>query len=93
MSEAAKIERIDNQDVSTTVITYTVLHPTSLDPSRMSDVDVANHMTNGEFLGRRESVVTTPVPAENVDAEVEAAGGVKGFFSESGTGPFGQERG
>jgi len=88
MSEDATSDAIANQDVSRTTITYSVLHPTALDPSAMSDVDVANHMANGEFIGTRTSVETSPVPAADVDGEVEALGGVRGFFAE-GPAPFG----
>lgn len=88
MSEAAQDETIANQEVSRTTITYSVLHPTALDPSGMTDVDVANHLAGGEFLGSRTIVETTAVAADEVDAEVEALGGVKGFFADA-RGPFG----
>ncbi len=72
-----------NQDVSTTTITYSVMHPTSLDPAKMSDIDIANHMTSGEFLGTRVSMETEALDPGKVDAEVEARGGMKGFFADS----------
>lgn len=82
MSEVANDVETVNQDVSRTTITYSVLHPTALDPSVMSDVDVANHMANGEFLGTRTKVETERVPADEVDAEVEARGAARGFFAD-----------
>jgi hypothetical protein len=88
MSADAPEDAIANQEVSRTTIVYSVLHPTALDPSVMSDVDVANHMASGEFIGTRTSVETAPVPAADVDAEVEALGGIRGFFAE-GPRPFG----
>jgi hypothetical protein len=75
-----------NEPVSKTVMTLTMVHPTSLDPQRMDVIDIANHMTAGEFVGTKTLVETNPVADEKVDAEVTALGGNAGFFADKG--PF-----
>lgn len=88
MTQEATEARNPNIEVSRTTITYSMLHPTALDPASMSDVDIANHMSAGEFLGERTGVETVPVAPEDVDAEVERRGAASGFFAD-GRGPFG----
>jgi hypothetical protein len=39
-------------------------------------------MASGEFLGTRTNVETVRVPADEVDAEVDARGAAKGFFAD-----------
>lgn len=82
----SNVESTLNEPVSKTVMTLTMVHPTSLDPQGMDVIDIANHMTMGEFVGTKTRVETTAVEDAQVDAEVTALGGNPGFFADKG--PF-----
>jgi hypothetical protein len=69
-----------NQAVSKTVMTLTMLHPTALDPSAMSQEDVAYHLGEGEFVGERTSIVTTDVADDKVVEELQALGNDGTYF-------------
>jgi hypothetical protein len=69
-----------NQEVAKTVLTFTMIHPVSLDPSEMSNADIAYHLGDGEFIGARTSLVTTPVADSEVASELVLLGGDESFF-------------
>src|SRR3546814_5267233 len=64
-----------NQRVAKTVLTLTMLHPVDLDPSQMSEADIAYHLGEGEFIGVRTSIETTAIADEDVGAELQQVGG------------------
>jgi hypothetical protein len=82
------VKTVANQEVSRTTMTYEILHPTALDPMKMSPVDVANHLVGGEFVGRRIEGRTQEVPAEDVDGALADMGGIEGFFAEREPSPL-----
>lgn len=75
-----------NEPVAKTIMTLTMLHPASMEPASMSQIDIANHLAGGEFLGVRNAIETTMVADEDVDGEVEAMGGAPGLYAAKG--PF-----
>ena len=71
-----------NKAVAKTSITYTMVHPIELDPAKMDPADIAYHLGDGEFVGARTSLQTTPLEDSDVEAEVEALGGAPGWFKQ-----------
>ena len=71
-----------NQEVSKTVMTVTMLHPTALDPKAMSHEDIAYHLGDGEFVGERTSIVTEPVADDKVVEELQALGNDGSYFEK-----------
>src|SRR3546814_8961066 len=69
-----------NQRVAKTVLTLTMLHPVDLDPSQMSEADIAYHLGEGEFIGVRTSIETTAIADEDVGAELQKVGGEPSYF-------------
>ncbi|AXK44067.1 hypothetical protein [Erythrobacter aureus] len=81
MSDNTKTEA-ENRPVAKTTLTYTMVHPAELDPSKMSADDVAYHLGDGDFVGARTAVETTPIEDSQVEAELEAVGGSPEFFKK-----------
>ena len=77
-----------NQPVAKTVLTLTMLHPVALDPSQMSEADIAYHLGEGEFVGVRTSIVTVPIADEDVPTELHRLGGEPSFFEASKPSPL-----
>lgn len=69
-----------HQPVAKTSVTYTMIHPQGLDPSKMDPEDIAYHLGDGEFVGARTAVETAPIEDANVAAELEAVGGNPDWF-------------
>ena len=69
-----------NKPVARTVMTLTMIHPVELDPAQMSQSDIAYHLGDGEFVGTRTAIQTSPVPDDEVAGELERLGGDRNWF-------------
>lgn len=76
-----------NQPVAKTVMTLTMIHPESFDPSKMSATDVAYHIDHGEFVGVQTSSQTTDIADEDVASELKLLGN-DGTYFESERDPL-----
>lgn len=68
------------EPVSKTAVTYTMVHPASLDPAKMDVEDIAYHLRDGEFVGARTSIETNPIADSDVAAELVALGSPTNMF-------------
>jgi len=77
-----------NREVAKTTLTYTIIHPAGLHPDKMSPDDIAYHLGDGEFVGARTAIQTTPLPDHEVDAQLQEVGGTPGWFAVEDEGPI-----
>lgn len=77
-----------NHEVAKTVITYTMIHSTSLNPALMSPEHLAHHLMAGEFVGERTAIETRVLSDEEVVSELQTLGNDGNAFRKDGRRQF-----